>query len=174
VAEVYALVVRGALTLDVGVGRRVRPLGPIEVQIAAGPETVFDVIAAPYLVKTPHAMDEKLRVVERGGDMVLAEHVTEVGRGMRAVTVETVHFERPHTVRFRLVRGPVPHVIERFDLQATEGGTVFCYTGEVGADFWGLGGWWADRVARKWEKAVETSIASIKAEAERRAHREAS
>ena len=47
----YALVVRGALTLDLGVGRRVRPLGPIHRTIAAPPETVFDVIAAPYLRK---------------------------------------------------------------------------------------------------------------------------
>ena len=31
----YALVVRGQLTLDVGVGRRVRALGPQEVRIRA-------------------------------------------------------------------------------------------------------------------------------------------
>lgn len=169
VAELYSLVVRGSLTLDLGVGRRVRPLGPIEVQMAADPETVFDVVAAPYLGKTPHSMSEKLRVVERGVDMVLAEHFTQVGRGMRAVTVETVHFERPRTIRFRLVRGPVPHVTESFDLRPKEGGTFFAYSGEIGADFWALGGWWADRVARKWEQAVATSIASIRAEAERRA-----
>ena len=43
------LVARAGLTLDLGVGRRVRPLGPIRLQIAAPPEIVFDVIAAPYL-----------------------------------------------------------------------------------------------------------------------------
>src|SRR6516225_5275448 len=50
----YALVVRGALTLDLGIGRRTRPLGPITLTIAAPPETVFDVIAAPYLGRKTH------------------------------------------------------------------------------------------------------------------------
>jgi hypothetical protein len=169
VAKVYVLIIRGALTLDLGIGRRVRPLGPIEVKIAADPETVFDIIAVPYLGKTPHAMENKLRVLERGTDMVLAEHLTEVGRGQTAVTVETVHFERPHTIRFRLVRGPVPHVTETFDMRPDDGGTSFTYTGEIGADFWGLGAWWANQVAVKWEKTVEGSVASVKEEAERRA-----
>ena len=166
-AKVYALTVRGALTLDTGIGRRVRPLGPIEVQIAAQPEVVFDVIAAPYLGKTPHAMEGKLRVIERGSDMVLAEHFTDVGRGQTAVTVETVRFERPQTISFRLVRGPVPYVTETFDLQARNGGTAFTYTGEIGADFWVVGEWWADKVADKWEKTVDASVASVKEEAER-------
>jgi hypothetical protein len=171
--KVYTLVVRGALILDVGIGRRVRPLGPIEVQIAADPETVFDIVAAPYLGKTPQAMTDKLRVVERGSDMVLAEHFTDVGRGMKAVTVETVRFDRPGTISFRLVRGPVPHVNETFDLKPKDGGTAFVYTGEIGADFWALGTWWADKVALKWEQAVEASIASVKVEAERRPPRPA-
>ena len=58
----YALLVRGALTLDLGIGRRVRPLGPITRTIAAPPETVFDVIAAPYLGRTPRALAGKLEV----------------------------------------------------------------------------------------------------------------
>jgi hypothetical protein len=168
-ARVYALTVRGALTLDTGIGRRVRALGPLEVQIAATPETVFDLVAAPYLGKTPHAMDSKLRVIERGTDMVLAEHFTDVGRGQIAVTVETVRFERPHTIAFRLVRGPVPFVTETFDFQEKDGGTAFTYAGEMGADFWALGTWWANQVADKWERAVEASVASVKEEAERRA-----
>jgi hypothetical protein len=168
-SELYMLVVRGALTLDVGIGRRVRSLGPIESQMEANPETVFDIVAAPYLGKTPHGLSDKLRVVERGSDMVLAEHFTSVGWGLQAVTVETVRFDRPGTISFRLVRGPVPHVIETFELQPKAGGTALVYTGEMAADFWALGAWWAEKVARKWEQAVEASIASIKAEAERRA-----
>ena len=46
---------------------------------------------------------------------------------------------------------------------------MFTYTGEMGADFWALGAWWADQVAAKWEKAVEASVTSIRAEAERQA-----
>jgi Polyketide cyclase / dehydrase and lipid transport len=167
--KMYILVVRGALTLDLNVGRRVRRLGPIEVQIAADPQIVFDIIADPYLSKTPYAMESKLRVLERGTDLVLAEHFTDVGRGRTAVTLETVRFERPHTISFRLVRGPVPHVIETFELQPFDGETAFTYTGEMGADLWGIGEWWTDKVAQKWETTVAASVASVKEEAERRA-----
>lgn len=44
-----ALVARARLTFDVGIGRRLRPLGPIALDIAAPPDVVFHVIAAPYL-----------------------------------------------------------------------------------------------------------------------------
>jgi hypothetical protein len=164
----YVLVVRGALTLDVAVGRRVRPLGPIKRTVTAPPETVFDVIAAPYLGRTPRAMHDKLQVWERGSDMALAAHFTGVGR-LTTTTVETVCFERPHRVSFRLLRGPVPHVIETYELSATAGGTEFVYSGELGTDGWRLGQWWGDRVAARWERAVAASVDSIQAEAERRA-----
>lgn len=164
----YVLVVRGALTLDLGVGRRLRPLGPIERTIAAPPETVFDVIAAPYLGRTPRAMHDKLRVWERGNDMALAAHLTTAGR-LTTTTVETVRFERPHRISFRLLRGPVPHVVETYELSAKPGGTEFVYSGELGTDGWRLGQWWGDRVAAPWERAVAASLDSIQAEAERRA-----
>src|ERR671923_2433625 len=109
----YLLVARGALTLDLGVGRRSRPLGPIERTIAAPPETVFDVIAGPYLGRTPRAMADKLQVWERGSDMVLAAHFTAVKCGT-TTTLETVRFTRPERIDFRLVRGPVPHLSESF------------------------------------------------------------
>lgn len=163
----YLSLVRGALTVDLGVGRRKRPLGPITAQIAARPETVFDVIAAPYLGKTPRAMRNKLEVLERGSDMVLAAHFTTVGR-LTATTVETVAFERPHRVAFRLVRGPVPHVVESFTLERRDGATLLVYTGELGTDLWRLGQWWGDRVAATWERTVAGSLDSIRAEAERR------
>ena len=164
----YELMVRGALTLDLGVGRRVRPLGPIRIRIAASPESVFDVAAAPYLGRTPQAMQSKLRVLERGSDMVLAAHYTRVGR-LTATTVETVHLQRPERISFRLVRGPVPHVIESFELRPAGEGTELEYVGELGTDLWRVGRWWADRVAGHWERAVEGSLDDIRAEAERRA-----
>jgi hypothetical protein len=165
----YVLVVRGALTLDLDVGRRVRPLGPIARTIAAPPETVFDVIAAPYLGRTPRALSDDLRVLERGSDMVLAAHFTTVGR-LTTTTVETVRFERPHRVSFRLVRGPVPHVAETYELRDVAEGTEFVYAGELGTDLWQLGQWWGKRVAEHWERTVGRSLESIQAEAERRAH----
>ena len=167
ITGIYRLVVSGALTVDTGIGRRTRSLGPIDRGIAAPPEVVFDVIATPYLGKTPKAMEEKLHVLERGSDMVLAEHFTDVGNGRRATTVETVRFERPNRITFRLLRGPVPYVVETFELQPKEHGTAFSYTGEIGADFWGLGRGWIEEVAAKWEQAVEHSLQGITEEAER-------
>jgi Polyketide cyclase / dehydrase and lipid transport len=163
----YLLVARGALTLDLGVGRRLRPLGPIARTIAAPPETVFDVIAAPYLDRTPRAMRDKLEVWERGSDMALAAHHTTTGR-LRTTTVETVRFERPQRISFRLLRGPVPHVAETYELRAVPAGTEFVYAGELGTDLWALGQWWAGRVAPAWERAVARSLDAVQAEAERR------
>ena len=103
----YYLTVTGRVTLDTGWGRRVRPLGPFTIEVAAPPPVVFDVIAAPYLGRTPRAMAGKLRVVERRGDMVLAEHYTPVHGGrLTAATLETVTFDRPHRIGFRLSATP--------------------------------------------------------------------
>ena len=161
---------RGALTLDLGVGRRTRPLGPLRVRIAAPRETVFDVIAAPYLGKTPRAMQSKLQVLERGSDMVLAAHYPQVG-GRTTTTVETVRFQHPELVSFRVVRGPVPHVAETYELEPHGDGSELLYTGELGTDLWALGSWWGERVAGPWERTVEASLDDIREEAERKAAR---
>jgi hypothetical protein len=168
-----ALVARAGLTLDIGVGRRLRPLGPIALDIAAPPELVFEVIAAPYLGRTPRALRGKLEVLERGADLVLAAHFTPVAAGLRVTTVETVRFERPHRVTFRLVKGPVPHVLERYELRASERGTAFEYRGELGTDLWALGSIWGAVVAASWERTVASSLDAVRAEAERRAERRA-
>jgi hypothetical protein len=102
--------------------------------------------------------------------MAVAAHITATGR-LRTTTVETVRFERPHRISFRLLRGPVPHVLETYELRPAKTGTTFVYRGEMGTDLWRLGSWWADRVAAPWERAVAASIESIAAEAERRARR---
>ena len=166
----WALIVRGALTLDLGIGRTLRPLGPIVVRIAAPREVVFEVVSGPYLRRTPRALGKKLKVLERGQDLVLAAHFTEIGP-LVTTTVETVRFERPSSVHFRLVRGPVPHVVEQFLLHETAEGTELEYRGELGADLWALGRLWGYGVARRWEAAVRDSLASVKHEAERRAGR---
>ena len=44
----YAGLVTGRLTLDLGIGRRTRPLGPLHLDIAAPRETVYAAAAAPY------------------------------------------------------------------------------------------------------------------------------
>lgn len=166
----YYLVVTGKLTVDTGWGRRTRPLGPFGVEVAAPAATVFDVIAGPYLGRTPRAMAGKLQVLDRGTDMVLAEHYTPVHHGrLTAATLETVTFDRPHRIAFRLVRGPVPHITEEFALAEHDGITRLSYSGELGTDFAAAGQWWAERVAAAWEAAVRSSFTTIQAEAERRA-----
>jgi hypothetical protein len=169
----YVGLVTGACPVDLGVGRRVRPLGPQLVDMAAPREVVFDVIAQPYLGRAPRALADKLRVLERGNDMVLAAHFTPLGGrlGLVAQTVETVRFTPPERVDFRLVRGPVPHVVEAFVLTEHAGGagTRLAYDGEIGADLWLLGQRWCELVARRWEQTVAASLAAVKAEAERRA-----
>lgn len=156
------------LARDFGIGTTRRPLGPLTIDIVAPRELVFDVISQPYLGRTPRALGKKLKVLERRGDVVLAEHYTQSGQ-IVATTVETVYFRRPDTVEFDLVRGPVPHVAERFELSDAAGGTRLGYTGELETGLWALGRWWGGVVADRWQATVAGSFESIKQEAERRA-----
>ena len=168
---IYRRLVAGDIVLDLSIGRTIRPLGPIDVRIEAPRDLVFEVIASPYLGTPPPSVAEKIRVLERSEQMVLAAHRTPVRPGLEAVTVETVRFERPATIHFRLVRGPVPHVTERFELTEDASGTLFHYEGELGADLWALGRWWGDLVARRWDDAVRRSVEEIARIAETRAAR---
>jgi hypothetical protein len=168
VVALWALVVKGALSFDLGVGRRFRRLGPMRVRIRAPRTTVFDVIAGPYVDRTPRALRSKLEVLERGEDVVLAAHYTPA-YGLTARTVETVRFERPERIDFRLVRGPVPHVVEQFVLRDVDGETELEYDGELGTDLWLLGRIWGAAVARTWEATVAASLQNVSEEAERRA-----
>ena len=84
-------------------------------------------------------------------------------------TVESVRFERPDLVSFRLLRGPVPLVIETFRLDDDDGATRLEYSGELGTDFWAPGALWGALVARTWVATVAASLEKIQAEAERRA-----
>lgn len=102
--------------------------------------------------------------------MVLAAHFTAT-RGFVTTTVETVRFEPPSHVHFRLVRGPVPHVVEQFLLRESAEGTELEYRGELGTDLWALGRWWGTVVARRWEAVVRSSLEAVKLEGERRGAR---
>lgn len=143
----YALIVSGALTVDLGLGRRTRPLGPITVAIDASRELVFEIISAPYLGRTPRSLEGKLRVLERGKDMVLAAHYTRV-HGLVVTTLETVRFSAPDRIDCRLVRGPIPSVVEHFLLSHRNGRCELECGGELGTDLWGVGKAWGKRVAR--------------------------
>lgn len=164
----YRGLITGALHVDLGIGRRLRPLGPQTVAIGASREVVFEVIAAPYLNRQTRAIAEKIQVLEQGTDMVLAAHLTPLRSRLVATTVETVRFTRPERVDFRLVRGPVPHVVEEFVLTEDDGRTRLTYRGELGTDLWALGTWWGNKVGRVWDHTVAASLETIKTESERR------
>jgi hypothetical protein len=153
---------------DLGIGWSVRPLGPVTTRIDAPRALVYDLMAGPYLGRTPRALASKLRVLERRDDAVLAEHYTAAGR-IVATTLEKVRFSPHDLVEFELVRGPVPYVVERFRLRSTEQGTELEYSGELGTDLWAVGKLWGAAVARRWEAAVRDSLQAVKGEAERRA-----
>jgi hypothetical protein len=53
----YVGLVTGRLTLDLGIGRRTRQLGPLHLDIAAPRETIYTVAAAQYAdrVESPEA-----------------------------------------------------------------------------------------------------------------------
>lgn len=166
-AGLYLGAVTGALTLDLGIGRRTRPLGPITVTIQAPRQRVFDAASAPYAERQTRAMREKVQILERGQGMVLAAHRTPIGGRLTAVTVETVALRPPEMIRFRLLRGPVPQVEETFAFEEADGTTTLTYTGVLGTDLWAPGQWWGNVVARTWENTVRTSLEQIKAAAER-------
>jgi hypothetical protein len=150
-------------------GRRRQPLGPIRLVMSAPPEIVFAVIAAPYLGKTPRAMADKLQVIDRGSDLVVADHYTPILGGRFIVTTrETVAFQRPHRIAFRLLHGPVAAVEEEYLLQPAEAGTAFTYQGTLASDLPVLGSWWSRTNARTWTDVVRRSLDDIAAEAARR------
>jgi hypothetical protein len=140
----------------------------LTVEVAAPRDRVFDIIAVPYSERAPRAMREKVAVLERSSDMVLAAHYTPIRGRLKATTVETVRFTRPERVDFRLVRGPVPEVVETFRLTERGDSTILAYDGEMTTDLWALGRRWGNVVAARWEAVVAESFAAIKAEAERR------
>jgi hypothetical protein len=130
---------------------------------------VFDVIAGPYVGRTPRVMRDKLEVWERSSDMALAAHMTVTGR-LTTTTVETGRSSARTTSPFRLLRGPVPRVAETYQLRPVDGGTGFTYARRVWVRACGrsaAGG--AIASPRPWGRAVAGSLESIAAEAERRA-----
>lgn len=100
VAGGYLGLVTGAVPIDLGVGRRTRPLGPFGVDIEAPQDLVFDVLSEPYLGRQTRTVADKIRILERGSDMVLAAHRTAL-RGRLVATTVCLH-------RFRDATCPAP------------------------------------------------------------------
>lgn len=159
----------GRVTIDLGWGRTRHALGPIDVTIEAPREFVFDVVAAPYLRRAPRDLREQLEVLDRGTDMVVAAHHTRLSL-FTSTTVESVRFEAPDRISFRLLRGVAPSVTEEFTFEETDTRTVMGYRGQLAMDFWILG-----RIAGRflvkptWEKVVRRHLDDVKAISEERA-----
>jgi hypothetical protein len=161
----------GRLTLDLGWGRTVHPLGPIHVPIEAPRGLVFDVVSSPYLGRAPRDLGDRLEVLDHGTDLVVAEHHTRLSL-FTSSTLESVSFEAPERISFRLLRGVAPSVSEEFTFEETDAVTVMSYRGELAMDFWILG-----RVSGRflvkpaWEKVVRRHLGDVKAMSEKRAPR---
>jgi hypothetical protein len=91
--------------------------------------------------------------------IALAAHCTTAGR-LTATTVETVRFERPHQISFRLLRGSVRHVT----------GTVSSGTAIVRVS--GPGRTWAAADAEvDWQPAADDQDVDAGERSEQAAHR---
>jgi hypothetical protein len=168
-AGLFLLLAMGRLHLDLGWGRSIHELGPIEVRIGAPRHLVLELISAPYL--RPASETPDIEVLARSSDLVVAAHYTKV-HFYTARTVETVEFEPPGRVSFKLLAGPVPHAVEHFILEETGGVTELRYGGELGIDFFFLGRlagrYW---VGAQWERAVREHLEDVKGQAEQLASR---
>lgn len=161
----------GRLTIDLGWGRTRHALGPIDLRIDAPRAIVFDVVASPYLGRTPSELRGRLEVLDRGSDLVVAAHHTRLSL-LTSTTIESVRFEAPERISFRLLRGVAPSVTEEFAFQDADHGTVMRYQGELAMDFW-IFGRLAGRFLVKptWEKVVRRHLDGVKTMAEERARR---
>jgi len=74
----YRLLAGGSLTLDVAVGRRRQPLGPLVQTIAASAEIVFDVVAGALPRPRSGCAIGETPGLGAGSDMPLAAHFTQV------------------------------------------------------------------------------------------------
>ncbi len=159
----------GRLTIDLGWGRTRHPLGPAEVTIDAPRDVVFEIVSSPYLGHTPREVRGKLEVLERGTDLVVAAHHTRL-TFLTSTTVESVGFEPPERISFRLLRGVAPSVTEEFTFREAGSRTVMEYNGELAMDFW-IAGRLAGRflVAPTWERVVRRHLDDVKRMAEERA-----
>jgi len=158
----------GRLTVDLGWGRSVHPLGPLTLRIAAPREIVFQILAAPYRARAPREVRRRVEILESGEDLVIAAHHTPVW-GFTSTTVESVRLSPPDRIEFRGLRGPPPAVHEEFVLHDESDGTRIEYRGQLSLDFWVFGRLGARLMRPTWEGVVRRHLEDAKRMAEERA-----
>ena len=158
----------GRLHLDLGWGRSLHRLGPIQMRIDARRELVYEILSAPYLGRV---RNESVDVLASGGSLVVASHLTKV-HFYRSRTVEAVELEPPARMSFKHLTGPVPYAVEEFRLEQVGDETELHYDGELGIDFFLLGRVAGLRwVVPQWRRAVGDHLDTVKTLAEHRARR---
>jgi hypothetical protein len=156
----------GRLYLDLGWGRSLHQLGPIQMRIDARRELVYEILSAPYLGR---ARNESIDVLARGDSLVVASHLTKV-HFYQSRTVEAVALEPPARMSFKHLTGPVPHAVEELRLEQAGEETELHYDGELGIDFFLLGRIAGRRwVVPQWRRAVGDHLDAVKTLAEQRA-----
>jgi hypothetical protein len=168
VAGGFLALAMGRLHLDLGWGRSLHRLGPIQLRIDAPRELVYEILSAPYVGR---ARNDSIDVLARGESLVVASHLTKV-HFYESRTVEVIDLEPPTRMGFRHLTGPVPHAVEEFKLEPEGEATELYYDGELGIDFFLLGRIAARRwVIPQWHRAVGEHLEAVKAGAEQRARR---
>jgi hypothetical protein len=168
VAGGFLALAMGRMHLDLGWGRSIHPLGPLQVRIEAPRELVFEVLSAPYAGR---ARNESIEVLDRAESLVVAAHLTKV-HFYESRTVEAIELDPPSRMGFRHLTGPVPYAVEEFRLEADGDATELHYEGELGIDFFWLGRLAARRwVLPQWNRTVSEHMNEIKPRAELRAER---
>jgi hypothetical protein len=158
----------GRLHLDLGWGRSLHPLGPIQVRIEAPPALVYEILSAPYVGR---ARSDSIDVLARSESLIVAAHLTHV-HFYEARTIEAIALAPPERMGFRHLTGPVPYAVEEFRLEREGEETELHYDGELGIDFFLLGRIAARRwVIPQWRRAVGEHLDDVKARAEQRARR---
>lgn len=168
-AASFLLLAMGRLNLDLGWGRSMHELGPIEIRIEAPREMVFEMLREPYMGHTPKYSG--IEVLARGDEIAVAAHHTKI-HFYTARTVEIVEFEPLRRVGFTHLTGPVPFAVEEFALGESGASTELRYGGEIGIDFFLLGRLAGRHWARpQWEGTVREHLDDLKVRAEERARR---
>jgi hypothetical protein len=64
------------------------------------------------------------------------------GRRLRPLGPLVWSIQAPQEIAFDVIAGPVPHLLETFQLSPTDTGSELRWQGELGTDLWALGQWW--------------------------------
>ena len=147
-------------------------LKPIDVEVAAPREMVFQILSAIGNGQIPGSQGDSARVLSRDGNTIIAEFHTRAGR-RTFVTEEEVTLYPPERITFRHLKGPLSYVWEEITLEARGAATVLRHRGEFSVNNWPVLGWLIGRLYVKplFERVVSDHFNRIKEAAEGRAIR---